>query len=156
MTAKHHISAILFALGLSIPAMAATNELTLDNVEKVMSQGPRLVVMWSLECPACFDEIELISQMLREQPSLAISFISTDDDPSRIDEINEVYASPALSNTPRWVYAPRQGAQLRYKIDPSWQGELPRSYFIDQAGKRHGHSGLLTAKQLAMIVARIE
>jgi len=144
------------ALWLCSTNALSANQLTLDNVDSVLNKGPRLVVMWSLECPACFDEIDMLTQRLTEQPNLAITFISTDDDPSQADEIDEVYAAPALHNTQRWVYAANQGAQLRHKIDPSWQGELPRSYFIDQAGNRHGHSGMLTAKQLAMIVARIK
>jgi len=136
--------------------LSTVNELTVDDAEQVMNNGPQLVVMWSLECPACFDELDTLAALLIERPNLAITLISTDDDPSRRDEVNEVYATPALSQLPRWVYGENNGAKLRYRIDPTWQGELPRSYFIDKDGQRHGYSGLLNEKQLNMVVGLLK
>mgnify|MGYP001942629533 FL=1 len=132
--------------------IGSASHLTIDSIEQVMSKGPQLVVMWSLECPACFDELDAIAQLLKIHPNLPITLISTDDDPSRSEEISEVYAEPAFGSISRWVYSPNQGQQLRYAIDSTWQGELPRSFYVDEKGKRHGHSGLLTQQQLMGIV----
>ncbi|MFT5164280.1 MAG: hypothetical protein ACI9FJ_002881, partial [Alteromonadaceae bacterium] len=41
-----------------------------------------------------------------------------------------------------------RGAQGRYAIDPSWYGELPRSYFYDAAGGRTAKSGLVNNETL--------
>ena len=131
-------------------------QLTIDNVDQVMKEGPHLVIMWSLECPACFDELDAITQLLIQNPNLPITLISTDDDPSRSQETHDVYANPAFSNISRWVYSPYQGQQLRYAIDSTWQGELPRSYYIDKNAQRFSYSGLLTEQQLNTIVSRIK
>lgn len=140
----------------SVKMLNRVNQLTTVNIEQVMGNGPRLVVMWSLECPACFEELDAIALLLKKYPQLPITLISTDDDPSRIEEIKEVYAEPMFGNTPRWVYSPNKGQQLRYAIDSSWQGELPRSFYVDKNNARHGHSGLLTQKQLKGIVDLIK
>ena len=137
-------------------ATSITNQLTVDKVEQVMKKGPQLVIMWSLDCPACFYELDAIAQLLKLDPSLPITLISTDDDPSRSEEISEVYAEPAFNQISRLVYSPNQGQQLRYAIDSTWQGELPRSYYIDQSAKSFGHSGLLTPKQLKAIIDLIK
>jgi len=131
-------------------------QLRVDDIASVMNHGPRLIIMWSLDCPACFEELDTIAKLLAKQPNLAISLVSTDDDPTRHEEINEVYNDPAFSSIPRWVYAPNQAKQLQHAIDSTWQGELPRSYYVDEKGKRHGHSGLLNEKQLKMIISLIE
>jgi len=136
----------------SIITTELVQHLALDDVESIMEKGPKLVIMWSLDCPACFEELETISLLLARQPNLPIVLISTDDDPSRTEEINQVYADRAFRKLPRWIYSPNQAQLLRYTIDPTWQGELPRSYYIDENGKRHGHSGLLTEQQLMTIV----
>ena len=137
-------------------ATSITNQLTGDKVEQVMKKGPQLVIMWSLDCPACFYELDSIAQLLKQHPSLPITLISTDDDPSLSEEISEVYAEPAFNQISRLVYSPNQGQQLRYAIDSTWQGELPRSYYIDQNAKSIGHSGLLTPKQLKAIIDLIK
>ncbi len=130
--------------------------LTVDDVKTLMTTGPRLVVMWSLECPACFEELDSISALLQKYPSLPITLISTDDESSRREEVNEVYSETAFKNLPRWVYASGQKLPLRHAIDKTWHGELPRSFYIDKTGKKHGFSGLLTDKQLNHIVGLVK
>ncbi|NRA54603.1 MAG: hypothetical protein HRU23_10695 [Gammaproteobacteria bacterium] len=121
----------------------------------MFKQGPKLIVMWSLECPACFEELETLAQLLKRHPGLAITLISTDDDPTRNEEVNHVYSEPAFRTVPRWVYQENQAQHISYTIDPTWQGELPRSFYIDKTGKQFAHSGLLSQKQLQSIVAKI-
>jgi len=132
------------------------SRLAVDDVESLMSKPSQLIVMWSLECPACFDELETIAQLLKQSPDLAITLISTDDDPSRINEVNEVYTQFAFRNITRLVYAANQSQKLRYTIDPTWQGELPRSFYIDANGKGHGYSGLLNEKKLHQLISLIK
>ncbi len=126
--------------------------LTLDKIDEAMSTGPRLVVMWSLDCPACFIELKIIEEMLVSYPALPISLIATDDDGERLTQISDIYQRPALANIPRWIFATNQQRSLRYHIDLTWQGELPRSYYIDKNGKRHGHSGLLSKQQIKKLL----
>jgi len=142
-------------VGFATPLINVSH-LAVDDVDLLMSKPSQLIVMWSLECPACFDELETIAQLLEQSPDLAITLISTDDDPSRINEVAEVYAQFAFSNITRLVYAANQGQKLRYAIDSTWQGELPRSFYIDASGKQHGYSGLLNEKKLLQLLSLIK
>jgi len=140
---------------ISVNSDSFTNQLTVEKAKQVIKQGPQLIVMWSLDCPACFEELDTLAQLLKSRPELAITLISTDDDPTRYEEVNQVYAEPAFRTVPRWVYQENQAQQIRYTIDPTWQGELPRSFYIDKTGKQFSHSGVLSQKQLQSIVAKI-
>ena len=144
---------VVFTAALNTALAAPGSQLlTLDAIADAMSPAPRLVIMWSLDCPACFEELDLISQIVEQHPTVAISLIATDDDGERNQEIADVYQQPGLIKTSRWTYATNQGQRLRYNIDPNWQGELPRSYYVDKNGKRHGHSGLLTKAQITAVL----
>ncbi|NRA70954.1 MAG: hypothetical protein HRU24_08015 [Gammaproteobacteria bacterium] len=127
-----------------------SKELTDKTIAQAMSPSPRLVIMWSLECPACFDELDTIALLINKHPNLAISLIATDQ--SRATEIAEVYQQPEFSNLSRWHYGNQSSHYLNDQIDPYWQGELPRSYYVDLAGKRYGHSGLLSKEQILSLL----
>ena len=47
-------------------------------------------------------------------------------------------------------------AKLRYGIDPSWFGELPRSYFYDAAHNRLPHSGALNEDHIEAWLAAVK
>jgi thiol-disulfide isomerase/thioredoxin len=107
-----------------------------------------LMVLWSLDCPACFKELKLIQTLQLEQygKALNVIFINADD----TDEVNierkQVLVSYEMSKFTNFYFADGQGDLSRYQIDPQWYGELPRSYFVDEQGKFHGKSGLLDEK----------
>ena len=90
----------------------------------------------------------MIEQLLQQNPELPITLIATDDDKNRHAEIDQLYANINGVNLKKVVFAEMAADVLRYRIDRSWQGELPRSYFVSTAQQRNGHSGLLTTKQV--------
>jgi thiol-disulfide isomerase/thioredoxin len=119
--------------------------------EKMKQQqlGKRwLMVLWSLDCPACFKELKLIQTLQLEHNGKALNviFINADD----TDEVNlerqQVLVSYEMNNFTNFYFTDGQGDLNRYQIDPQWYGELPRSYFVDELGKPHGKSGLLDEK----------
>ena len=42
------------------------------------------------------------------------------------------------------VFTEDNSAKLRFEIDPSWYGELPRTYFFDKKHQRSGLSGVIS------------
>jgi len=104
------------------------------------------VILWSVDCPACFKELALVNKLRQEQPDLAIVFINADE--NAVD--NEAFAERAkiivdygMGNLPNLYFSYNQATKSRYQIDPQWYGELPRSYFINRDGVFRGKSGLV-------------
>lgn len=110
-------------------------------------QQPFILVLWSIDCPPCYEELALLGEKIRKQPELGLVFVSTDttDD---IEEIKKQLGKYGLSSINAWVFADQMAQQLRYEIDPGWYGELPRSYLFDSRHNRHPVSGVLKPEML--------
>ena len=137
----------IFLLAISLHA-GATEILKPNNVEHLLADKPRLIVLWSLDCPPCYKELAMLQQLLLNHPKLPINLIATDDDSSRYPEVESMHQQLVGEHLDKWVYADLLGSQLRYAIDPTWSGVLPRSYFVEADGKRAGHSGVLTPEHV--------
>jgi len=110
-----------------------------------------LVVVWSLDCPACFKELKLIQtlQKANQNKRLQVIYINADDSNEVAFERKQVLATYGMQNVENFYFLDGEADINRYRIDPNWYGELPRSYFVDEKGKFHGKSGLLDEKLIS-------
>ncbi|PAJ74061.1 hypothetical protein CJF42_12580 [Pseudoalteromonas sp. NBT06-2] len=102
-----------------------------------------IAVFWSLECPPCFKELQTISGIIKSTPDLKLVLINTDADNDMKEKMDEVINKYQLNDLTLLHFADEQASQNRYIIDPTWYGELPRSYFFNRAGQSQGRSGLV-------------
>lgn len=107
---------------------------------------PFLVALWSLDCPPCMKELEILDRVHQKYPHFKIVLINIDGIEA-IDDAESRLASFRLGSVNNWIFASEQAEKLRFSIDPQWYGELPRSYLY-QNGKRRGHSGLIDETRL--------
>jgi thiol-disulfide isomerase/thioredoxin len=107
-----------------------------------------LMVLWSLDCPACFKELKLIQAIQKSTPhkSLNVVYINADDTDEITFERKKILAFYEMHFYKNLYFVDGQADKSRYQIDSNWYGELPRSYFVDEEGKFHGKSGLLDEK----------
>jgi len=128
-------------------AVASSKVFTKDSFEKVKLQykGKQwLMLLWSLDCPACFKELALLEKIRVTAPNIAIVLINVDDNHEVTQEREAVLNSFGFNTLDTLYFSEGSGDINRYLIDPSWFGELPRSYFIESNGKFHGKSGLVS------------
>lgn len=116
----------------------------LAQIAKTYQGKPFVAVLWSLECSVCMKELDLLAKVLREHPGMNMVLISTDE-ASNGGEVSAVLEMHGLAKAESWIFAEDDAQRLRYEIDPSWYGELPRSYFYDAAHKRVSISGAVDA-----------
>ena len=105
-----------------------------------------LMILWSVDCPACFKELALIQKIRAINSDINVVIINADDNDEVEDERQKVISSYELSSLQNYYFADGEGDQARFIIDSTWYGELPRSYFIESNGKFHGKSGLVNEK----------
>ena len=105
-----------------------------------------MLILWSLDCPTCIKDMELLSQIHKARPELKIIMIATDE-LSASSEIQTLLNKYQLGDLENWVFADDNSQKLRYEIDPSWYSELPRTYFFSATHQREGISGALTLQQ---------
>jgi thiol-disulfide isomerase/thioredoxin len=104
-----------------------------------------LMVLWSLDCPACFKELALIQSIQKLVPKtpLNVVYINADDSDDISLERKQVLGTYGMGVFENLYFSDGMADKSRYQIDSNWYGELPRSYFVDEEGNFHGKSGLL-------------
>lgn len=120
---------------------------SLKKIEKLHNGHPFLLVMWSLDCPPCREELDLLSEMTKQHPDFRLVLVSTDTAESS-EQLAAVLESHQLNKAEFWVFSEAGAERLRYQIDQDWYGEIPRSYFYDQNHQRTALSGALKKEQI--------
>lgn len=109
-----------------------------------MKQGkPFVLVFWSLECVPCYKELAMLGKLNPRQFDLVL--VSTDETVTD-KEIRETLTRFQLQHIEAWKFSGTSIERLRYEVDATWYGELPRSYLFDGLHQRQVISGLLSRK----------
>ncbi|WIM04848.1 MAG: TlpA family protein disulfide reductase [Candidatus Nitricoxidivorans perseverans] len=146
---------IALALCLAATAQASAAELrpfTTGSVTAIKEQfagRPFILVLWSTTCTHCAGELKMLGRLVRKAPALPLALVSTDT-PEDGKDIRAALGRFGLGRIDTWVFDDDVPERLRFAIDPSWRGELPRSYLFDAAHRREAHAGSLgeaTVKQ---------
>lgn len=146
---------LLLAL-LSVQADAELKPFRADTIKEIEArfQGqPFLLALWSLDCPPCFKELDMLSRWIKKYPGQNVVLISTDDS-SLADQAWQVVQKYNMEKVDGWIFSDDFSEKIRYSIDPSWHGELPRSYFYSADHTRLAHSGTLSEQMLIRWVAQ--
>lgn len=152
MTIKRFAAALLIAgLVPCLPVQAA--ELrpfvrgSLTDIQAANTGKPVLVNFWSITCAPCLKEMPLWRDVADAHSDVEVVLVSTDsfDDEERIQR---VLADNRLDDLGSWVFAEAHKTRLRFDIDRTWQGEMPRTYLLRTDGSREGRSGTLTHEDI--------
>lgn len=106
-----------------------------------------VLVLWSVDCPPCHKELEMLGKLIKQDPELNIVLVSTDIEVESSD-IKAILSKYKLNKLESWIFRGESDQALRYEIDRRWYGELPRSYFFKPSGKNEVTSGVLSEKKL--------
>lgn len=151
MTRRSILSAILLAAACWQSAAAdpalenAIRPFVRGSFSAILEAGrgrPHIINFWSIGCPPCLAEMPVLTRILKDRADIRLTMVSTDSagDISRILRTLKKYA-PA--NSENWVFADTFTERLRYEVDKSWNGELPRTYLIGADGEITMKSGLV-------------
>lgn len=160
MTIKHAFTACLLAF-CSISAAYAQegyvktfNAGSYPQILRENAAQPFILALWSLDCPSCIKDMGVLAQVRENHPQLKIIMLSTDE-PAATTEVKTMLARQHLSDLESWIFGADDAQKLRYEIDPSWFGELPRTYFYDKTHNRVGKSGALRIDEFEAQIKRI-
>ncbi len=137
------VTGAVFAESLALKPFAS------DSYQQISSSNkgkPFMLAIWSTTCPSCIKDMAVLKEVHKANPDFKIIMLSTDDI-AETAEARKILQSNQLSDIEQWIYAEENTQKLQYAIDPSWYGELPRTYFFDKAGQREGVSGALSKEQ---------
>ncbi|MES2297235.1 MAG: hypothetical protein V4582_09340 [Pseudomonadota bacterium] len=113
---------------------------------------PFVLIVWSLDCEFCQASLAVLAKEKLTHPALRLVTLSTDaQGDAQTDAAVEDRLRSLGLNAEAWAFGGAPPEQLRYAIDPKWQGEMPRSYWFDAQGKSVAYSGVLSAATIARL-----
>ncbi|MDO9213090.1 MAG: hypothetical protein Q8Q54_13075 [Methylococcales bacterium] len=115
---------------------------------------PFVLAVWSITCPSCIKDMAVLSAVHKAHPEVKIVMLSTDDI-AESTEAQKILANNHLAELENWIYAEENTQKLQFDIDPTWYGELPRTYFFDKTGQRDGVSGVLSKEDYETRIGKI-
>ena len=151
MIIKNTLAAMLLLINTSM-AMAETHPIkpfSSGSYQQILAEKTKqgfMLVIWSLDCPTCIKDMELLSRIHKNKPGLKIVMLSTDE-PTAMADVLKMLEKYQLGDLENWIFASDNTQKLRYEIDPNWYGELPRTYFFSSSQQREGVSGALTQEE---------
>jgi thiol-disulfide isomerase/thioredoxin len=149
--------AFMFLTNHAVAAPAQLKTFTNGSYQQLLTQNknkPFTLIIWSTTCSSCLKEMPLIKKLHQANPKFNIVMLTVDD-ALAITQIHEVLEKNHLTDLEQWVFNEDNSEKLRFEIDPSWYGELPRTYFFNAAHQRTAISGVLPAEKFNALLTKI-
>lgn len=148
------LTTVLWLLSVSAFAGPQIRSFSSGSYQQIVSHQQQIFVMvfWSLDCPPCYKELEMLGRFSKQYPAIKLVLVSTDISVSK-NEILAVLTKYQLENTESWVFTGNSEERLRFEIDVTWYGELPRSYLIKHSEQIQVVSGVLEEAKLIKMLS---
>ena len=96
---------------------------------------PTIVHFWGVTCGPCKVELPRLGQFAKAHPGIDVVTISADLVPDRSGATRAMLAKSGLGLAENWIFGDGFVERLRFEIDPTWQGDIPRTLLISREGK---------------------
>ena len=125
----------VLAAGFTPLDRAAARQLT----EAGSYRQPTVVTLWSADCSHCKKNLQLLAGLVKRNKQLRVITVAAEVAEAGHVPLLDRYALPGQ----RYAYGSDSPEAIAYAIDPSWAGELPRTFLFDGAGGKAKLSGVL-------------
>ena len=103
---------------------------TRNAIEKKYLNQPLIISFWSIDCPYCIDDLKKLGKALRKNTNVKLITVCVDGKES-LKKAKRILDQARLPEHEHYQYVEVDEDKLRYSFDPTWYGELPRTYFYD-------------------------
>jgi len=126
------------ALAVELQPFDATS---LDTIRAAHAGRPFVLAFWSVYCEPCRKEMGLWKALRNQYPEVPVVLVATDP-PGDRDAVMKFLARHSPGRVDTWAFADDYSERVRYAVDRSWRGELPRTYFFDASHRSLARSGV--------------
>jgi len=93
-----------------------------------------VIHFWGLTCGPCLVELPNWGKLLADRRDLKLVLVAADPVPQSLDQVAATLDRAGLGNAESWTFTDRFYERLRFEIDGTWAGELPRTLLIARDG----------------------
>jgi thiol-disulfide isomerase/thioredoxin len=105
-----------------------------QNVLRSHAGRPTLVHFWGVTCGPCKVELPLLGKFMKDNAEVDVVTISADLVPNLPGAARTMLEKAGLGSVENWIFGDGFVERLRFEIDPSWQGDIPRTLLIARDG----------------------
>ena len=130
----------LFASLATVPAAETPSELkpfvrgSWQQVLHSHAGRPTLVHFWGVTCGPCKVELPQLGAFMKDHPDIDMVTISADFVPNLPEATRAMLERSGLLLAENWIFD-GFADRLRFEIDPTWQGDIPRTLLITREGE---------------------
>lgn len=95
---------------------------------------PTLVHFWGVTCGPCKVELPELGEFMKQHPAVDVVTIDADLVPNSDAATLSMLKDAGLASAENWTFDDGFAERLRYEIDPTWQGDIPRTILISRSG----------------------
>mgnify|MGYP000191503131 CR=1 FL=1 len=95
---------------------------------------PTIVHFWGVTCGPCKVELPQLGAFMKDQPGIDMVTVSADFVPNLPEATRAMLERSGLSLAENWIFD-GFADRLRFEIDPTWQGDIPRTLLITREGE---------------------
>ena len=125
-----------------VPSVPASEETQLKPFERGSWQQvlrshrghPTVVQFWGVTCGPCKVELPLLGEFMKRRPGIDVVTVSADLVPDLPGATRSMLQKSGLASAENWIFSDGFAERLRFEIDPTWQGEIPRTVLISREG----------------------
>jgi thiol-disulfide isomerase/thioredoxin len=104
------------------------------NVLQRHAGRPTIVHFWGVTCGPCKVELPLLGQFMKDHPAIDVVTVSADLVPNLPAAAQSMLDKSGLSSAENFIFSDGFVERLRFEIDPTWQGDIPRTMLISRDG----------------------
>jgi len=123
------------------------------SIEQAHKGQAIILSFWSIDCAYCLDELSELAKVVAKHPKIQWVLVNVDGLDSNQEIIKTLKKIP-IENAELWQFAESDEERLRFNVDKSWYGELPRTYFYDTQHQVKAFSGTPDASWLKAWAAK--
>jgi hypothetical protein len=148
MTSRALVRAFILIVGVCLPVIelaAATKAFDARSFAAIKAAHggrPFVLAFWSIHCAPCLEDMADWRTLRTRHPNVPILLVNTD---AMADQkrVQEALARFPPGDVEHWEFADDFAERVRYSVDRTWRGELPRTYFFDRSHQATLVSGRL-------------
>jgi len=110
-------------------------------IEKAHQGQPMIVAFWSLDCTYCLDELSTLADFVKQHPKIKLVLVNADGLSTSQEVAKALKQIKLPAAYEAWQFSEPDEERLRYSIDKTWYGELPRTYYYDNSHQVKAMSG---------------
>ncbi len=152
---------LLVAAGVALTGLAAPPTVELRSfgarsfaaIKQAHAGRPFIIAFWSVTCEPCREEMMVVTEVHKKHPKIPIVLVAADPPDTRAQVLRFLGNYP-LGRIETWQFDDDAAERLRYSVDRSWAGELPRSYFFNASHELTAQTGVVDVRWVEQWIER--